>query len=133
MPSRLVGMWMTLTPRSQVAATKPARSVTAPPPTATTASERVKSFCPSTCQQKDGHLDVLAFFGVRDFGGQRGEAGGGQFVTDGVAGEPEGAGMDDQDPLDALPQQRRKACQQAAAHHDVVVLRRRTAGDLDDG
>ncbi len=45
-------MCTTRTPRSQVAATKPATSVTAPPPTETTASERVKSFCPRTCQQK---------------------------------------------------------------------------------
>ncbi len=40
--SRVVGTWTTLTPRSQVAATNPARSVVAPPPTLTTASERVK-------------------------------------------------------------------------------------------
>ena len=33
MPSRVVGTWTTRTPRSQVAATKPARSVVAPPPT----------------------------------------------------------------------------------------------------
>ena len=72
-----------------------------------------------------GHLDVLAFFGVRDFGRQRGEAGGGELLTDGVAGEPEGAGVDDEDALDPLAQQGGKACQEATAHHDVVVLRRR--------
>ena len=32
MPSRVVGTWTTRTPRSHVAATNPARSVTAPPP-----------------------------------------------------------------------------------------------------
>ena len=62
-----------------------------------------------------GHLDVLAFFGVRDFGGQRGEAGGGQLLADGVAGEPQGPGVDDQDALDALPQQAGRLGQQAAA------------------
>ncbi len=43
MPSTVVGTCTTATPRSQVAATKPARSVTAPPPKPTTASVRVKS------------------------------------------------------------------------------------------
>ena len=47
------------TPRSQVAATKPARSVVAPPPTATTASERVKPAAPSTAQQCGGDLGGL--------------------------------------------------------------------------
>ncbi len=51
MPSSVVGTWMRRMPRSQVAATKPARSVTAPPPNPMTASERVKSDCPITCQQ----------------------------------------------------------------------------------
>ena len=51
MPSTVVGTCTTCTPRSQVAATKPARSVTAPPPKPTTASVRVKSAWPITCQQ----------------------------------------------------------------------------------
>ena len=41
MPSRVVGTRTALTPRSQVAATKPARSVAAPPPIPTTQSDRV--------------------------------------------------------------------------------------------
>ena len=48
------------TPRSQVAATKPARSVVAPPPTPTTASERVKPIRPSTDQQNAATSAVLA-------------------------------------------------------------------------
>ena len=40
MPSSVVGISTIRTPRSQVAATNPARSVTAPPPSATTASVR---------------------------------------------------------------------------------------------
>ncbi|CPU66972.1 Uncharacterised protein [Mycobacteroides abscessus] len=44
----VVGTCTTRMPRSQVAATKPPRSVVAPPPTVTTASVRVKSSCPST-------------------------------------------------------------------------------------
>ncbi len=51
MPSTLVGSCTSRTPRSHVAATNPARSVTAPPPRPITASERVKSAWPSTCQQ----------------------------------------------------------------------------------
>jgi hypothetical protein len=39
------------TPRSQVAATKPARSVVAPPPIATSASVRVNPIWPRTSQQ----------------------------------------------------------------------------------
>jgi hypothetical protein len=41
--------------------------------------------------------------------------------------------MDDQDTLDALPQEFRKALQQAAAHNDVVVVSGRLTGDFDDG
>ena len=52
MASRVVGTCTTRTPRSQVAATKPARSVVAPPPTLTMASERVNPACPRTPQQK---------------------------------------------------------------------------------
>ena len=51
MPSTVVGTCTTRTPRSQVAATKPARSVIAPPPRPTTASLRVKSAWPRICQQ----------------------------------------------------------------------------------
>ena len=51
MASRVVGTCTIGTPRSQVAATKPAKSVVLPPPTATIASERVKPFSPSTDQQ----------------------------------------------------------------------------------
>ena len=50
MPSSVVGIWTTRTPRSQVAATNPARSVVAPPPSPTTASVRVKPDLPSTSQ-----------------------------------------------------------------------------------
>ena len=40
--SRVVGIWMKSTPRRMVAAAKPARSPTTPPPRATTASVRVR-------------------------------------------------------------------------------------------
>ncbi|MCY1241473.1 hypothetical protein D9M72_543760 [compost metagenome] len=80
-----------------------------------------------------GYLDVLAFFGVRDFCGQRSEPGRGQLIADGVTGEPEGPRVDDQDPFDALPQELWKAFKQAAAHNDVVVVSGGLAGDRDDG
>ncbi len=76
---------------------------------------------------------MLALFGVGDFRGQRGETGGGQLFPDGVPGQPQRPGVDDQDALDALAQQARQACQEAAAHYDVVVLTRRLSGDFDDG
>ena len=64
MPSSVVGTWTTRTPRSQVAATKPARSVIAPPPTPTTASVRVKPAWPSTAQQEGRDLGGLGRLGV---------------------------------------------------------------------
>src|SRR6185503_19760147 len=60
MPSRVVGTWTTLTPRSQVAARKPARSVTVPPPTPTIASERVKPDCPNTPHRRSATRADLA-------------------------------------------------------------------------
>src|SRR3712207_1013998 len=60
MPSRLVGTLTSRTPRNQVAATNPARSVVEPPPTLTTASERVKPAWPSTDQQVAATPTVLA-------------------------------------------------------------------------
>src|SRR6266567_4426646 len=52
MPSRLVGSCTTRTPRSQQAATNPARSVAAPPPTPTTASVRVQAAPPGVSQRR---------------------------------------------------------------------------------
>ena len=60
MASSVVGTWTTLTPRSHVAATKPARSVTVPPPTPTIASERVKPDCPRTAQRREATSADLA-------------------------------------------------------------------------
>ena len=48
--SRVVGTCTTRTPRSHVAATKPPRSVVAPPPNVTIASERVKPASPRASQ-----------------------------------------------------------------------------------
>jgi hypothetical protein len=50
MASSVVGTCTTRTPRSQVAATKPPRSVVAPPPKVTIASERVNPASPSASQ-----------------------------------------------------------------------------------
>ena len=52
MPSTEVGTCTTRTPRSQHAATKPARSVTAPPPTPTIASVRVNPAAASSSQHR---------------------------------------------------------------------------------
>ena len=60
MASRVVGTCTTRTPRSQVAATKPPRSVVAPPPTVTTASDRVNPASPSASQQSEATGAVLA-------------------------------------------------------------------------
>src|SRR5688572_9447979 len=60
MPSRLVGTMATRTPRSQVAATKPARSVVAPPPRPTTPSERVKPALPRIDQHRSATATLFA-------------------------------------------------------------------------
>jgi hypothetical protein len=66
MPSSVVGTCTSRTPRSQVAATNPARSVTAPPPTPTTTSERVKPQLAEDRPAKDGDGDLLGLLGVGD-------------------------------------------------------------------
>lgn len=60
MASTVVGMAIQRTPRSQVAATNPARSVVAPPPTPTMTSVRVNPDCPSAFQQYAATSAVLA-------------------------------------------------------------------------
>lgn len=56
----VVGTAIQRTPRSQEAATKPARSVVAPPPTPTMTSVRVKPDWPSAFQQYAATSTVLA-------------------------------------------------------------------------
>ena len=58
MPSSEVATGTQRTPRSQQAATNPARSVTAPPPTPTTASVRVNPAAPSRVPARGGDLDA---------------------------------------------------------------------------
>ena len=60
MPSNVVGTWTTLTPRIQVAAANPARSVTDPPPSPITTSRRSSPICPNTFQQKPSTVRFLA-------------------------------------------------------------------------
>ena len=60
MPSRVVGRCTTGTPRSQLAATKPPRSLTDPPPRVTTASPRVNPAWPSRAQRSAATSTVLA-------------------------------------------------------------------------
>ena len=76
---------------------------------------------------------MFAFFGVGNLGRQRGEPGGGQLLAHGVAGQAQGARVDDEDALDALPQQAGQVRQQPAADDDVVVVPRSVAGDFNDG
>src|SRR5262245_33108305 len=59
MPSNDVATGTQRTPRSQQAATKPARSVTAPPPMPTTASVRVNAAPPSASQHRAATSIVL--------------------------------------------------------------------------
>ena len=66
MASSVVGTCTTRTPRSQVAATKPPRSVVAPPPNVTTASDRVKPASPSASQQLDRDRGGLGLLAVGD-------------------------------------------------------------------
>ena len=126
-------MWMTLTPRSQVAATKPARSVTAPPPTATTASERVKSFCPSTCQQKEATSMCLpsSASGISAVSAVKPAAASSSRTVSPVSRSARG--WMTRTRLTRSPSRPGQAGQQAAAHNDVVVLAGRLPGDFDDG
>ena len=71
MPSSEVETGTQRTPRSQLAATKPARSVTAPPPTPTTTSVRVKPAAAQLVPAARGDLDGLARLGVRHLDEQR--------------------------------------------------------------
>ena len=59
-PANVVATWTTRIPRSQAAATHPARSVVDPPPRPTIASLRVKPIWPRTSQQKPATARVLA-------------------------------------------------------------------------
>ena len=127
--SSVVGTCTTRTPRSQVAATNPPRSVVAPPPTVTIASERVKPASPSSSQQTAATDTVLA----------RSPSGTGSASTSkeparrsstGRARSGSALGEDHADALHRLPEQLRQASGQAAAHHDVV---RRRAADVQHG
>ncbi len=60
MPSTVVGTVTRRTPRSQLAATNPARSVVAPPPNPTTASLRVNPAAASRSQQSASTSAVFA-------------------------------------------------------------------------
>ena len=60
MPSTVVGMLMKSTPRSQLAATNPARSVAVPPPSPTTRSLRVNPAAASSSQHLSSTAGVLA-------------------------------------------------------------------------
>ena len=60
MPSSVVGTWITGTPRIQVAAANPARSVTDPPPSPITRSRRSIPICPNTFQQKPSTVRFFA-------------------------------------------------------------------------
>ena len=60
MASSVVGTCTTLTPRSQVAATKPARSVVAPPPTLDDGVAAGEAGLPEHLPAEGGHPAVLA-------------------------------------------------------------------------
>ena len=65
MPSTVVGRFTNRTPRSQLAATNPARSVVAPPPRPMTTSDRVNPASPSASQQRVRTSADLACLAVR--------------------------------------------------------------------
>src|SRR5207249_9652771 len=58
--STVVGSWTKLTPRMYVAATKPATSPTAPPPSASTVDVRSRPASSSAFQQRSATPSVLA-------------------------------------------------------------------------
>ena len=128
MASSVVGTCTTRTPRSQVAATNPARSVTAPPPTPTTASERVKPACPSTCQQKASDRGALRLLRVGNLGGERLEALAGEVLADRLARCAQRPRVDDEHLARALEQRRELAEQAGADDHVVPAVARPVPG-----
>ncbi len=119
--SSVVGTWTTRTPRSQVAATKPARSVTAPPPTPTTASERVKPACPSTCQQNARTAEVFASSPSGTSAATASKPCATRSSRIGLTGRAQGPRVDDEHPLRGT-EQRRELGEQTGADEDVVAL-----------
>ena len=108
MPSSVVGTWTTRTPRSQVAATKPPRSVVAPPPKVTTASERVNPASPSASQQSAATAAVLASSPSGSPSASTSYDGRSTSSTGaGQLGQP--GGVEQRHPLHALAEERRAA------------------------
>ncbi len=131
MPASVVGTWTTRTPRSQAAATQPARSVVAPPPRPTTASERVKPSWPRASQQVPATASVLAAspsgtsirWAARPLATRSARTRGGQVG--------QGRRVDDRHP-DGVAEQRGQLAQHAAAD-DHVVGRRPADRDAGGG
>ena len=68
-----------------------------------------------------GDLDVLGLFGVGDLRSHGLEAGGREVVADGLTGGAQGAGVDDEDLLDAVSEQLGQFAEQSLADEDGVV------------
>lgn len=68
-----------------------------------------------------GDLDVLGLFGIGNLRGHSFEAGRGEVVANGLTSRPQGAGMDDEDLLDAVSEQLGQFAEQSLADEDGVV------------
>ena len=122
MPASVVGTCTTRTPRSQAAATQPARSVVAPPPRPTIASERVKPAAPSASQQRAGDRQRLGLLAVGQLDGSGREPGATQVVAPAA---PVGAQRRRVHDRDARP--RRRAAPAQLAEQAVPDQHRGTA------
>ena len=118
--SSVVGTWTTRTPRSQVAATNPARSVTVPPPTPTTASVRVNPACPSAPQSSAATTALLASSASGTTARYGVEPGGSRGVGDLLRPDRERRRVDDEDPLNRLAEQRHDGVDDPVADDDLV-------------
>ncbi len=133
MASTVVGTAIQRTPRSQVAATNPARSVVEPPPTPTMASVRVKPHCPQRLPAVGGDLRGLGLLGVGHLDGDGLVPLLGRVGAQRLAGLGQRLRVDHGDPLGPVPDQPGQLAQQLPAHQHLVRVGARGAGDRDPG
>ncbi len=130
MPSSVVGTSTTGTPRSQVAAANPARSVAAPPPMPTTQSDRVTRESASHDHSRAATATSLAASPSGISASGHGEAGVGEHPAGGPGDRAEPGGVDDRHGLRPLAHQVRQRAEHPGAHDHLVRL---LAADLDTG
>ena len=133
MPSSVVGTSRTRTPRSQVAATNPARSVAAPPPMPTMQSDLVTPCRASRDHRPAAMSTFLAGLAVRHRLGLHGQARGPQRAASRADDLAEALGVDDHHGAGAPGHQPGQLAEYADADHDLVGRAAVGRVDVDPG